>query len=219
MEKFHIVSKDLKTGEKRVKTNIPNNDLNDVINDLSHKKLDDDKEIDFFTSVENVLTNDLSNIVPVLSVRLSAFDIRTKKIFIVHGHNKKILNKVCEYVRSLNIEPIVLSCQSDEQLTLIEKLEETIGLCEYGIVIYSKCDVGFDKNKPLEASYRARQNVVFEHGYLNGKLSRKKVCVVLESKDIEIPGDIKGILYADLSTKIWKEQLKNNLIEAGLLEG
>ena len=44
---------------------------------------------------------------------------------------------------------------------------------------------------------RARQNVVFEHGYLIAKLGRKNVCALVRD-NIEVPNDISGIVYVPL---------------------
>ncbi|WP_354431881.1 MULTISPECIES: TIR domain-containing protein [unclassified Mucilaginibacter] len=41
---------------------------------------------------------------------------------------------------------------------------------------------------------RARQNVVFEHGYLIGKIGRGNVCALVKD-DVETPNDISGVVY------------------------
>ncbi|MFT8351203.1 TIR domain-containing protein [Clostridium saccharoperbutylacetonicum] len=52
--------------------------------------------------------------------------------------------------------------------------------------------------------YRARQNVVFEHGYLIGKLGRKKVCALVK-ENIEKPNDIAGVVYIQMNDdKSWR---------------
>ena len=50
--------------------------------------------------------------------------------------------------------------------------------------------------KSLKNSYkrRARQNVVFEHGYLIAKLGRNRVCAIVED-NVEIPSDLDGVVY------------------------
>ncbi|MCL1080348.1 nucleotide-binding protein [Parashewanella spongiae] len=44
---------------------------------------------------------------------------------------------------------------------------------------------------------RARQNVIFEHGYLLAKLGRNRVTLVVDNSagEIETPNDISGIVY------------------------
>jgi predicted nucleotide-binding protein len=50
---------------------------------------------------------------------------------------------------------------------------------------------------------RARQNVVFELGYFYGKLGRRSGRVILLHKGgLEIPSDIAGVVYIDISNGI-----------------
>lgn len=88
-------------------------------------------------------------------------------------------------------------------MTVIEKIEKYSDV-EFGIVLYTPCDLGYVKGKKKEKKARARQNVVFEHGYLIGKLGRNNVCALVKG-DIELPNDISGIVYIQLdSNGSWK---------------
>ena len=79
----------------------------------------------------------------------------------------------------------------------LKKIERFSDVC-YAVVLYTECDKGRDKNKPVEQErYRARQNVVFEHGYLIGKLGRDHVCALVKG-DVETPGDISGVIYTSM---------------------
>lgn len=216
--KFHIEANNLKTGEKIVTNNL--NEF-EFINDLkkyeSEEFHSDDIELKIFTSMITLPNNSTRNASLLLSTRASMFKRNRKKVFLVHGHNYEILDKVTEYLLEIGLMPIILSEQPNEQMTLIEKLEKYLKDCNYGIVIYSKCDIGYEKNEPNAKNYRSRQNVVFEHGYLNGLLSRKNVCVIVESDDIELPSDIRGIVYTNYSSPNWKKQLNSNLKKAKLI--
>ena len=62
---------------------------------------------------------------------------------------------------------------------------------------------------------RARQNVVFEHGFLIGKLGRKNVCALVKG-DIEKPSDISGIVYINFDEhEGWKTRVAKELKGAG----
>ncbi len=139
-----------------------------------------------------------------------------KKVFIVHGHDEAAINEVARTLEHDSFEPIILREQPDNGNTIIEKIEENSDV-GYAVVLYTPCDEGRDANKkdaPLMK--RARQNVVFEHGYLMGLLSRKKV-VALVKGDIETPGDISGVVYIPLDEAgAWKMKLCKNLSAAGL---
>ena len=67
-----------------------------------------------------------------------------------------------------------------------------------------------------ELRKRARQNVVFEHGYLIAKLGRQNVSALVKD-GIETPGDISGVLYINMDdSEGWKIQLAKNMKAVGL---
>ena len=48
---------------------------------------------------------------------------------------------------------------------------------------------------------RARQKVVFELGWFQGKLGRDRVCLLYKS-DVELPTDINGMVYSEFKGSI-----------------
>ena len=80
--------------------------------------------------------------------------------------------------------------------------------------MYTPCDTGGisgDKNQKA----RARQNVVFEHGYLIGKLGRSNVCALVKG-DVETPNDISGVVYVPLdSNGAWHLSLAKEMRNSG----
>ena len=124
---------------------------------------------------------------------------KKKKIFIVHGHDNEVKLEVARFIEKIGLEPIILHEQVNSGMTVIEKIEKYSDV-EFGIVLYTPCDLGYVKGKKKEKKARARQNVVFEHGYLIGKLGRNNVCALVKG-DIELPNDISGIVYIQLVSK------------------
>lgn len=61
---------------------------------------------------------------------------------------------------------------------------------------------------------RARQNVIFEHGFLIGKLGRSNVCSLLKG-DIETPSDISGVVYTSMDYGYWKIELAKEMKASG----
>lgn len=119
------------------------------------------------------------------------------------------------FISSLGLQPIVLHEQASNGMTIIEKIEfySSVG---FGIVLYTPCDVGC-RAGALNSQYRARQNVVFEHGYLIAKLGRDKVAAVVKGP-VEIPNDISGVVYVHMDdNESWKSTLKTELRAAGYL--
>lgn len=138
---------------------------------------------------------------------------KSKKVFIVHGHDVAIRAEVELFVKKLGYEPIVLFKQASGGKTIIEKLEEETGSVSFAIVLYTACDFGRDKNDSKEQP-RARQNVVFEHGYLSAKLGRDHVCALVEP-GIEVPGDLAGVVYISISSS-WEYMIAKEMKQAGL---
>ena len=145
------------------------------------------------------------------------FSKDSKKVFIVHGHNTLLLNETEAFIRCLELDPIILFKEADKGKTIIEKIEEYSGQACYSIILYSSCDVGYPKNEENKARPRARQNVVFEHGYMMALLGRENVCALLENNDIETPGDINGIVYVPYDGNgAWKFRIAKNMKSVGI---
>jgi predicted nucleotide-binding protein len=131
-----------------------------------------------------------------------------QQIFIVHGHDELAKIDVKDFVISIKKDPIILHMLASMGMTIIEKIDHYSNV-GFAIVIYTECDIGA-KNGSLTYKRRARQNVVFEHGYLIGKIGRERV-VALVKGDIERPNDISGIVYIQMDDDTWEEQLKREL--------
>ena len=126
-------------------------------------------------------------------------------------------NDVKAYVESKGLEPIILHMQASGGRTIIEKIDHYSNV-GFGIVLYTECDVGAKRNS-LVYKWRARQNVVFEHGYLIAKLSKSRVAALVKGS-VEMPNDISGVVYVTMDvTGNWKEELDAELKEAGYLVG
>lgn len=131
-----------------------------------------------------------------------------KGVFVVHGHDNEIKEQVASFLLKLRLNPIILHEQASSGKTIIEKIEEYSNV-GFGIVLYTPCDIGAKKGEESNLKNRARQNVVFEHGYLIGKIGRSNVCALLKG-NIETPNDISGVVYVSLDDN-WKLNLAKEL--------
>lgn len=131
-----------------------------------------------------------------------------KKVFIVHGHAETLTYQVYQFLNEQNFMPIILHHEANDGDTIIEKLERHFNDVSYAVVLYTACDDGKAKQDKEYAS-RARQNVVFEHGYLISKLGRKNVSALVED-GVETPGDMSGIVYIKTSSD-WRYALLREL--------
>lgn len=143
--------------------------------------------------------------------------VKGNRIFIVHGHDDEAKTTVARTIEQLGLEAIILHEQPDEGKTIIEKLESFTADAAYAIILYTECDIGRTRGKEESANkFRARQNVVFEHGLFVGSLGRKNVCALVKG-NVEKPGDLDGIVYVPMDVPgAWKIQLCRNLKAGGL---
>ena len=143
----------------------------------------------------------------------SKLTLNKKQIFIVHGHDDKLKLEVARFIEKLGLEAIILSEQANKGKTIIEKIEENTDV-GYGIVLYTPCDKGGTADTPYEKmKLRARQNVIFEHGYLIGKLGRERVCALVDG-NIEYPSDINGVVYISYQDQ-WQHKISEELKSIG----
>lgn len=139
------------------------------------------------------------------------------KVFIVHGHDELATTSTESLIRRLGLEPIIIREQANGGRTIIEKIEANSNV-GYGIVLYTPCDYGA-KQGDDNLRARARQNVVFEHGYLIGKIGRENVAALVKQEDsapLEKPNDISGVVYINMDeNKRWHLDITKELIAAG----
>lgn len=139
----------------------------------------------------------------------------TKSVFIVHGHDNEAKESVARFISKLGLEPIILHEQSNSGKALIDKLESNAEEISFAVVLLTPDDKGaaFDSS---EYKHRARQNVIYELGFFNAKLTRSRVCV-LKKGDIEILSDYLGVGYVEMDENgAWKNQLAREIKSAGL---
>lgn len=150
---------------------------------------------------------------------LSDFNAKKKKkskVFVVHGHDNETKQEIARFLEKNGLTAIILHEQASSGMTIIEKIEHYSSEADFAVVLYTPCDLGrgvcIDKS---EFKSRARQNVVFEHGYLMSKLGRENVCALVKD-GVETPNDISGVVYVALdSNGAWKNEIITELKACG----
>lgn len=120
----------------------------------------------------------------------------SRKIFIVHGHDEEMKQAIARTLEKIDFDPIILHEKPNKGNTLIEKFTDYADVA-FAIVLLSPDDVGYERNeKPETATFRSRQNVIFELGYFIGKLGRDRVLALYRKEDnFDMPNDYSGVLY------------------------
>ena len=140
--------------------------------------------------------------------------LNKSQVFIVHGHDDEAKIKTARFIEKLGLKPIILQEQASGSKTVIEKIEvySNVG---FGIILYTPCDIGGKKEENPNLKNRARQNVVFEHGFLIGKIGRQNVCALVKD-EVETPNDISGVVYVKMDDDdAWHLRIARELKNSG----
>jgi hypothetical protein len=136
------------------------------------------------------------------------------KIFLVHGRDEAVKHEVAHYLLRLGLDPVILHERPNAGRTLIAKFSEEAGDVAFAVVLMTPDDTGSLKGAPRAS--RARQNVVFELGYLLGKLGPRRVCALI-SAGVERPSDFEGVVYVPFGPgTVWRTELARELRTAGI---
>ena len=73
-------------------------------------------------------------------------------------------------------------------ITIVEKLERVSQLCTFAVIVMTRDD------EIKDGGLRARQNVVHELGFFQGKFGRRNVVLLVEG-GVELFSNISGIVY------------------------
>ena len=184
-------------------------DVNKILGILNSISNDDA----FFENLLDASPDSRCSKVAGTSTERHAKMLSNDSVFIVHGHDDAAKEATARFIESLGIKSIILHEQTSQGATIIEKLEKYSDV-GFAVVLYTPCD---DGKSSTETDYnkRARQNVVFEHGYLLAHLGRARVCALVKGT-VETPGDISGVVYVPMDdASAWKMHLFRELRTAG----
>ena len=161
-----------------------------------------------FKQMDSLLTEEPSN--------ESTGIVMNNKVFIVHGHNDALKYQLADWLRKIEIEPVILHEQANMGITsILGKIERYSGV-DCAIVLFTSDDIGGLKGDVDTLKPRARQTVVFEAGLFLGLLGDKKVIMLCE-KDLERPGDLDGCIYIEADEYGgWKEKLRAEFDAIGI---
>jgi len=136
-----------------------------------------------------------------------------RRVFVVHGRDEAMRDRVLNALYKAKCQPIVLSEQVDAGQTIIEKIEK-YGDVDFAVILLSPDDFGGlegDAAKP-----RARQNVLLELGYFFGRLRRNKLAVLMKG-EVEFPSDFAGVVWKSFEPSgAWQTWLAREINASGI---
>ncbi len=153
----------------------------------------------------------------------------TNSVFLVHGHDHVFRDEVDHHLRTLGIQPVILSKVSGGSRSLLDKFEELASQAKFAVVLMSPDDLGasrlqyeHERGGERALKYRTRENVILELGFFYGRLGWDHVFVVQKSAeypwpDFEKPSDLAGAVIFETSAELdWRDELTEKLREAEL---
>lgn len=136
------------------------------------------------------------------------------KVFVVHGHDESLREKVERLIEKIGLEPVVLNKKANEGKTILEKIEAHSGV-DFAVVLFTPDDIGGAAKLQKHDETRPRQNVLLELGYFWGKIGRNRVCL-LNAIGSNISSDLSGLGYVSVDERgAWRIELIRELRRAG----
>jgi len=140
------------------------------------------------------------------------FERTSRRVFLVHGHDDGPREALARFLERLDFEPVILHEQPNKGRSLLTKFHEVAGGdIGFAVVLMTPDDFGAEEGEA--ANPRARQNVIFELGYLIGVLGPERVAAII-SAGVEAPSDFDGVVYISLESD-WRTQVARELEAAG----
>lgn len=137
------------------------------------------------------------------------------KVFVVHGNDDALKNQLVSYLHHRGLAPVLLNEEPTLGLTILEKLDKSSNVW-YAIALLTPDEVIAGKAGVDRLTGRPSPNVLFELGFLLGRLGRDRVCVLYDPK-VELPSDFYGTTYIPMdSTGLWQKQLDSEFHNVGI---
>lgn len=138
---------------------------------------------------------------------------KSDRVFVVHGHDHSAVDQTEVLLHRFGLKPIILRDAPSAGRTVIEKFEAHADVGA-AIVLLTPDDVGGIDSTHL--SPRARQNVIWEWGYLVGQLGRRNVICIYKG-GVEIPSDLHGIVTIHVADDVKEksDEIRRELRAAG----
>jgi predicted nucleotide-binding protein len=110
------------------------------------------------------------------------------KVFISHGRAND-WNEVQNFIeKDLDISTLELAQEANRGRTILQKLDDEASRCSFAVIVMT----GDDQDS--EGKPKARENVMHEIGYFQGKFGLSAVCL-LHEEGTSIPSNIHGLVY------------------------
>lgn len=112
-----------------------------------------------------------------------------RRVFISHGRNSAWRQVQAYIEKDLKIATLELAQEANLGRTVIDKLQGESAKCDVAVIVMTGDDTDGAGNA------RARENVIHEIGFFQGKMGTGRV-VLLYEEGVSIPSNIHGVVYS-----------------------
>ncbi len=139
-----------------------------------------------------------------------------KRIFIVHGTDTTMLDKVSAYLGKLRLDYIAYEDSAAERK--VKAFKAVAKECDYAIVLFSADELGHSLTGKEPEKVRTSQQVILQLGYFLSHVGRKNMLILhTEDKEIESPIDFDELVYAPFDSKgEWRKFIADELRKNGI---
>jgi predicted nucleotide-binding protein len=140
-----------------------------------------------------------------------------RRVFVVCGTDGEMKQAVTNALTKLRLVPIVMCEEPSQGRKLVDRFQDYADI-GFAVVLLSPDDFAYSKDEsPTKRKLRPRQDVVFELGFLLGKLGKGNLLVLFrEFIDFEGPTDFEGMKVTAFDDRdSWKLALIRELTNCG----
>lgn len=114
---------------------------------------------------------------------------KSNRVFITHGNTNE-WRKVQPFIeKDVRLATVELAQQYNGGQTIIEKLIANADHCDSAVIVWTGDDID-DAGSP-----RARENVMHEIGFFQGRYGRNRV-ILLHEEGVNVPSNLHGLIYS-----------------------
>lgn len=110
------------------------------------------------------------------------------RVFITHGRSNDWREVQAYLEKDIQMQTMELAQEANHGMTVIEKLLAGAERCDSAVIVMTGDDIDAD------GQARARENVMHEIGFFQGKYGRSKV-VLLHEDGVSVPTNLSGVVY------------------------
>jgi predicted nucleotide-binding protein len=115
---------------------------------------------------------------------------KDRKVLILHGPDEEKMALIADFLKKLDLEPLFPEDAAGQGMSLLEKYKQYEDVV-FAIAFLTGDDMGYPQGEEEESRPRPAQNVIFELGFLMGRLEPNLVCALYE-EGLDLPSEFKG---------------------------